>query len=350
MFSPKIQWFLYGVLITSSLVSVITYANSDGIFGDYFENIIDDATSCWVNTAITWFDATPWTTYGTQECTTFDTIVRLALWVWTAPSWQAVVWFDLNGDPVYGDVNWHKDGTENISYTGAGNVGIGTDTPASKLEVAGNMTVANGIQIGNYDPSKNINIANMGMSYFNGGNVGIGTIIPMHSLDVNGEIYAKWDICVDDGIHPKVCLEWQKGDPLYLRSVTGYTGIYPSNNLNTGVLWQWIKQEWDEYGRVGCQQYKDLYGTWTAADVATCQAAYPWNGNTLQAIIDNSWPAAVLLNHIQYQIMWGNPWIPHGCQQITIAYICDWQTNCWSYPWRINTVQPDFMQFTCFGI
>ncbi|NRH21601.1 hypothetical protein HOO68_06185, partial [Candidatus Gracilibacteria bacterium] len=52
-----------------------------------------------------------------------------------APSGQAVVGFDLNGDPVYGDVNWHKDGTENISYTGAGNVGIGTDTPAFKLDI-----------------------------------------------------------------------------------------------------------------------------------------------------------------------------------------------------------------------
>lgn len=146
MFSPQIRWFLYGVLITTSLVSVITYASGiDGVFGDYFDNIIHDAVGCWTNTAITGFDTTP-ANFGKQKCTTFDNIVRTVLWVGTTPSGQAVVWFDVSGNPVYGDVNWHKDVSENISYTGAGNVGIGTDTPGATLSVSGSFSLTDGTQ------------------------------------------------------------------------------------------------------------------------------------------------------------------------------------------------------------
>ena len=52
----------------------------------------------------------------------------------------------MSGSPIYGDVNWHKDVSENISYTGAGNVGIGTNTPGATLTISGNLQIQDGTQ------------------------------------------------------------------------------------------------------------------------------------------------------------------------------------------------------------
>ena len=80
MFSSRIRYSLYGVILTASLGSLaVQAAGTDGIFGDYCQNMIRDAASCGTNTVITGFDTTDGSTFGTQECTPFNTLVKTVL-------------------------------------------------------------------------------------------------------------------------------------------------------------------------------------------------------------------------------------------------------------------------------
>lgn len=80
MNTPNLRYFLYGIVLATSLSSLASQAaGPDGVFGDYFQNMITDAASCGAGTAITGFDSTPGTNYGKQECTTFDNLVKTVL-------------------------------------------------------------------------------------------------------------------------------------------------------------------------------------------------------------------------------------------------------------------------------
>ena len=80
MNTPNLRYFLYGIVLTASLSSLASQAaGPDGVFGDYFQNMITDAASCGAGTAITGFDSTLGTGFGTQECTTFDNLVKTVL-------------------------------------------------------------------------------------------------------------------------------------------------------------------------------------------------------------------------------------------------------------------------------
>jgi hypothetical protein len=99
-----------------------------------------------------------------------------------------------------------------ISFTGVGHVGVGTDTPVEMLDVAGNIKLRNGdsIYIGNNADSGdrlrlhhnnseayidfgsgNLHIRNTTpndvLTLLSGGNVGIGTTSPLKLLDVKGD-------------------------------------------------------------------------------------------------------------------------------------------------------------------
>lgn len=92
MFSPQLRYFLYGTVLSASLISLSVQAGTaDGVFGDYFNNIIRDASSCGTNTAITGFTATAGASFGTQRCTTFQDIVKSVLGTSSAIDGQAVV-------------------------------------------------------------------------------------------------------------------------------------------------------------------------------------------------------------------------------------------------------------------
>ena len=80
MNTPNLRYFLYGIVLTVSITTLATQATGpDGVFGDYFQNMINNAGTCGAGTVVTGFDTTPGTNYGKRQCTTFDNLVKTVL-------------------------------------------------------------------------------------------------------------------------------------------------------------------------------------------------------------------------------------------------------------------------------
>lgn len=112
MFTSRIRIFLFGIITSISLVSVLTYASGpDGVFGDYFQNMINNSLVCSdPNVVVTGFDNTP-SNYGTKVCRTIKDLVSTL-------------------------------GIFNIS----GNIGIGTNNPGAELSVSGSIQIKDGTE------------------------------------------------------------------------------------------------------------------------------------------------------------------------------------------------------------
>lgn len=287
---------IIGSLITVGFSSLSTQALSaaDGVFGQYFINIVTSACGT-ADGVVTGFDSTSGS-YGARICQSFQTMLD----------------------------------AKNI-YARSGRIGINTSAPIHALDVNGAIRASGNMQA---------------RKWFDGDN-GSYYMDPNGTSVINA-ISSTGDICTTQW-GKTVCLDAQKGDPIYERGVSNYTGKYPTNSASTGNLGMWLKQEWDEYGRTGCQVYKDTYGTWTAANVATCQAEYPGDGRILMGIVNNTMSMAHQINYLDYQRMWGNPWIPTWCSVITTAHICDGYTQCWTYPSGYSWTAPDYLYLRCFG-
>jgi hypothetical protein len=73
-----------------------------------------------------------------------------------------------------------------LYVTNAGSVGIGTDNPQNRLDVAGNTSVTGSVGIGTTNPQNRLDVAgNTSVT----GSVGIGTTSPQYPLDVRGQAY-----------------------------------------------------------------------------------------------------------------------------------------------------------------
>jgi hypothetical protein len=144
----------------------------------------------------------------------------------------------------------------------AGKVGIGTESPAVSLEVAGSIRIDNGASFTSYQVyrdnikygdvggggnqftiqasnNKNINLFDdngTGLTVKDGGNVGIGTTSPTRKLHVNGDVQVDTNLVVNSGIYNTTYYAGSSTATYFKNSVASDTlTILESGNVGIGI-------------------------------------------------------------------------------------------------------------------
>jgi hypothetical protein len=165
--------------------------------------------------------------------------------------------------------------TTAIYITSNGNVGIGTTTPAEKMQVAGNVNIDNklfvrsgsgwpgwpliSLAIGDDDTGLNwVSDGNLAIytNYFervrinSSGNVGIGTTAPNYKLDVNGDIRCFGDLLSSKVSSVNIGTLTNQAVRIITNNIerviiptTGYIDFKLPVKMNEGIVVDWEKRE-----------------------------------------------------------------------------------------------------------
>jgi trimeric autotransporter adhesin len=207
-------------------------------------------------------------------------------------------------------------GAHNMTIA-SGNVGIGTTTPSTKLDVNGMINIAgtdwgSGLMFSNADerilrttsasypglvaninPSSNFSVVSTGANVRllvqgSTGNVGIGTTSPSYPLQVNGTIHSTSNVYVNNGQigTPTTATLGGVGDRFILYPGTGSVHPY-SMGIGTGTMWRSVptgsQHQWYIGGTVGMTLSNNNLGIGTTSPVARLEV----NGNILMSSNDS---------------------------------------------------------------
>ncbi|NDD85895.1 tail fiber domain-containing protein, partial [bacterium] len=176
-------------------------------------------------------------------------------------------------------------------FTTGGNVGIGTTSPAYKLDISGsvrattsittasvysgNITSTNivatnlssGTILSNSSFAATFNSNTLGNIFTTGGNVGIGTTSPGYSLQVNGQIYASGDITALSDRRIKKNITPLKNALSKIKNLTGVTYNRKDkcdDNVYIGMIAQELETEYPELIYTDGDLKSVAYGNMTA--------------------------------------------------------------------------------------